>query len=78
MKLSDKQIDRVEEFAIGAFKSLQDQQPEDGQKVLVKSPDGVIYYSTYREDWGSFDCQSKQEMGDDWRWRKVFSTFPGL
>jgi hypothetical protein len=45
--------------------------PPSNVELLVKSPNGIIHLSRWRESYNIFGCQAKSESIVDWKWKKI-------
>lgn len=54
-----------------SWKSVSEETPPTSVELLVKSPNGVIYLSNWRESYNIFTCQSKSESSLDWKWKTI-------
>ena len=54
-----------------SWKSVSEETPPTSVELLVKSPNGVIYLSSWRESYQIFCCQDKSESSSDWKWKTI-------
>ena len=54
-----------------SWKSVSEETPPTIVELLVKSPNGVIYLSNWRESYDIFCCQEKSESSFDWKWKTI-------
>ena len=54
-----------------SWKSVSEETPPTSVELLVKSPNGVIYLSNWRESYQIFFCQEKSESSLDWKWKPI-------
>jgi hypothetical protein len=45
--------------------------PPSNVELLVKSPNGIIHLSRWRESYNIFGCQAKSESIVGWKWKKI-------
>jgi hypothetical protein len=45
--------------------------PPSNIELLVKSPNGIIHLSRWRESYNIFGCQAKSESIVGWKWKKI-------
>ena len=53
------------------WKLVSEETPPTSVELLVKSPNGVIYLSNWRESYQIFFCQEKSESSLDWKWKTI-------
>ena len=53
------------------WKTVDEETPPTSVELLVKSPNGVIYLSNWRESYQIFFCQEKSESSYDWKWKTI-------
>jgi hypothetical protein len=70
---------RINSFIAGAkwqreqysWKRVYDETPPSHIELLVKSPDGIVHLSSWRESYAIFSCQDKRESSLDWQWKTI-------
>ena len=45
--------------------------PPEGQDVLARSPEGVVYLCSWRPAYDIFTVQGKKERSYDWEWKLI-------
>lgn len=53
------------------FILVSEQKPPHQIELLVKSPNGIIYLSSWRPAYSIFDCQDKSESSYGWSWKLI-------
>lgn len=53
------------------FIPVSKQVPPANVELLVKSPNGTIYISSWRHGYNIFSCQSKDEISFNWGWKFI-------
>jgi hypothetical protein len=71
------------DFKDGVFEGAKWQQEQDRWKtvceetppihveLLVKSPEGIVHLSSWRESYNIFSCQAKSESSLNWKWKTI-------
>lgn len=54
-----------------SWKSVSEETPPTSVELLVKSPEGVVHLSSWRESYNIFSCQAKSESSSDWKWKTI-------
>ena len=54
-----------------SWKLVSEETPPTSVELLVKSPNGIIYLSSWRESYQIFSCQEKSEASLNWKWRTI-------
>ena len=54
-----------------SWKRVNDETPPIHIELLVKSPDGIVHLSSWREAYQIFTCQDKSESSLDWQWKTI-------
>lgn len=57
------------EEASNEFKSVWDKTPPSNTTLLVKSPKGEHFVTTWRSAYEIFSVQEKGEISDNWQWK---------
>ena len=55
----------------GSFISVGEQEPPKHIELLVQSPEGVNYITSWRDAYSIFACQNKNENSYDWKWKEI-------
>jgi hypothetical protein len=53
------------------WKLVSEETPPTSVELLVKSPNGIIYLSSWRESYQIFSCQEKSEASLNWKWKTI-------
>jgi len=53
------------------WKSVSESTPPSNVELLVKSPEGIVHLSNWREGYNIFTCQAKSESSSDWKWKII-------
>ena len=53
------------------WKSVSESTPPSNVELLVKSPEGIVHLSNWREGYNIFTCQAKSESSSDWKWKTI-------
>ena len=56
------------------FKYTQIETPPTGKELLVLSPEGKYYLTSWRDSYHIFTCQNKDESSFDWQWLELPKT----
>ena len=54
-----------------SWKSVSEETPPTSVELLVKSPEGIVHLSSWRESYNIFSCQVKSESSSDWKWKTI-------
>ena len=54
-----------------SWKSVSEETPPTSVELLVKSPEGIVHLSSWRESYNIFSCQAKSESSSDWKWKTI-------
>ena len=54
-----------------SWKSVSEETPPTSVELLVKSPEGIVHLSSWRESYNIFSCQAKSESSFDWKWKTI-------
>lgn len=54
-----------------SFISVGEKEPPKHKELIVQSPDGQNYLSSWRESYSIFTCQNKDEDSFDWKWKEI-------
>jgi len=54
-----------------SWKSVSEEIPPSHVELLVKSPEGVVHLSSWRESYNIFTCQTKSESSFNWEWKTI-------
>jgi hypothetical protein len=70
--------DEAKEYWFDVFKKnkekwnkVTEDTPPSNVELLVKSPNGIIHLSRWRESYNIFGCQAKSESIVGWKWKKI-------
>ena len=55
----------------GSFISVGEKEPPKHIELLVQSPEGQNYLSSWREAYNIFTCQNKGDDSFDWKWKEI-------
>lgn len=64
-------FDLAEELFKPKWISVEEQIPPQNIKLLVKSPEGIMHLTNWREYYNIFSCQAKTESSNNWSWMKI-------
>ena len=53
------------------WKTVYEETPPIHVELLVKSPEGIVHLSSWRESYNIFSCQAKSESSSDWKWKTI-------
>jgi hypothetical protein len=53
------------------WKTVYEETPPIHVELLVKSPEGIVHLSSWRESWHIFSCQAKSESSLNWKWKTI-------
>jgi hypothetical protein len=53
------------------WKTVYEETPPMHVELLVKSPEGIVHLSSWRESWHIFSCQAKSESSLNWKWKTI-------
>ena len=53
------------------WKTVYEETPPIHVELLVKSPEGIVHLSSWRESYNIFSCQAKSESSLDWKWKTI-------
>lgn len=53
------------------WKTVSEETPPSNIELLVKSDNGIVHLSSWRESYHIFSCQDKRESSLDWQWKKI-------
>ena len=53
------------------WKTVCEETPPIHVELLVKSPEGIVHLSSWRESWHIFSCQAKSESSLNWKWKTI-------
>jgi hypothetical protein len=53
------------------WKTVCEETPPMHVELLVKSPEGIVHLSSWRESWHIFSCQAKSESSLNWKWKTI-------
>jgi hypothetical protein len=53
------------------WKTVYEETPPIHVALLVKSPEGIIHLSSWRESYNIFSCQAKSESSFNWKWKTI-------
>jgi hypothetical protein len=53
------------------WKTVCEETPPIDVELLVKSPEGIVHLSSWRESWHIFSCQAKSESSLNWKWKTI-------
>lgn len=54
-----------------SWKTVSEKTPPSNVELLVKSPEGTVHLSSWREYYNIFSCQSKSESSVNWKWKII-------
>jgi hypothetical protein len=54
-----------------SWKLVSEETPPIHVELLVKSPEGIVHLSSWRESYNIFSCQAKSESSFDWKWKTI-------
>jgi hypothetical protein len=54
-----------------SWKRVIDETPPINIELLVKSPNGIVHLSSWRESYAIFSCQDKRESSLHWQWKTI-------
>ena len=54
-----------------SWKSVSEETPPTSVELLVKSPEGIVHLSSWRESYNIFSCQTKSESSSEWKWKTI-------
>jgi hypothetical protein len=54
-----------------AWKLVWESTPPSNIELLVKSPEGIVHLSHWREGYNIFTCQAKSESSFNWMWKAI-------
>jgi hypothetical protein len=54
-----------------SWKLVSEKTPPIHVELLVKSPEGIVHLSSWRESYKIFTCQAKSESSLDWKWKTI-------
>ena len=54
-----------------SWKLVSEKTPPIHVELLVKSPEGIVHLSSWRESYNIFSCQAKSESSFDWKWKTI-------
>lgn len=61
----------AEELFKPKWNYVSEQTPPINIDLLVKSPTGAVYLTSWRPSYNIFTCQAKTESSYDWKWIKI-------
>jgi hypothetical protein len=53
------------------WKTVCEETPPIHVELLVKSPEGIVHLSSWRESYNIFSCQAKSESSLNWKWKTI-------
>jgi hypothetical protein len=53
------------------WKTVCEETPPMHVELLVKSPEGIVHLSSWRESYNIFSCQAKSESSLNWKWKTI-------
>lgn len=53
------------------WKTVYEETPPIHVELLVKSPEGIVHLSSWRESYNIFSCQAKSESSLNWKWKTI-------